>query len=401
MKNKNLTVVVINDFDFIQGGATKVAIDTAQILYDNNVDVIYFSAVHKENNFKFKQITTDQKECLKDGIKGAFRGLYNFKVAKCLKKLLKKLDKENTIVHIHGWTKALSSSIFKVLGKGNFKVVLTLHDYFTVCPNGGFFNYKKCEICKKKAMSLGCVKSNCDSRNYIFKLYRVLRQYIQNRNVKKCKNLNLINISDFSLDKLKNYFDKNINIKKIYNPIKIEKQDRTNVENNDYYIYVGRVSKEKGVDKFCEAIKNLNLNAIVVGDGDQKDILEKKYKDSNIKFVGWQNTDSVCSYIKKSKALIFTSVLYETMGLTILEAKALGVPCIVSNLTAGSEFIDNTKDGLLYDGTVEDLKSKILLYEKSDIKNMSNIAYQNYWKSKHDDNHYYENLINYYNEIIK
>lgn len=401
MKNKNLTVVVINDFDFIQGGATKVAIDTAQILYDNNVDVIYFSAVHKENNFKFKQITTNQKECLKDGIKGSFRSLYNFKAAKCLKKLLKKLDKENTIVHIHGWTKALSSSIFKVLGKGNFKVVLTLHDYFTVCPNGGFFNYKKCEICKKKAMSLDCVKSNCDSRNYIFKLYRVLRQYVQNKNIKKCKNLNLINISDFSLDKLKNYFDKNINIKKIYNPIKIEKQDRTNVENNDYYIYVGRVSKEKGVDKFCEAIKNLNLNAIVVGDGDQKDILEKKYKDSNIKFVGWQNTDSVYSYIRKAKALIFTSVLYETMGLTILEAKALGVPCIVSNLTAGSEFIDNTKDGFLYDGTLKDLEDKILLYENSNIKNMSNIAYQNYWKSKYDDNHYYENLINYYDEIIK
>ena len=401
MRNNKLTVVVINDFDFIQGGATKVAIDTAQILYDNNVDVIYFSAVHKENDFKFKQITTNQKECLKDGIKGPFRNLYNFKAARRLKKLLKKLDKKNTIIHIHGWTKALSSSIFRVIGKENFKVILTLHDYFTVCPNGGFFNYKKCEICKKNAMSFDCIKSNCDSRNYIFKLYRVLRQYIQNKNMQKCKNLNLINISDFSLNKLEKYFNKNINIKKIYNPIKIEQRARIEAEKSDCYIYVGRVSKEKGVDVFCDAINELKLKAIVVGDGEERNNLEKKCKDSNIKFVGWQDINSVYSYMKKAKALIFPSVLYETMGLAILEAKSLGLPSIVSKLTAGSEFIDDKNDGFLYDGTLSDLVNKILLYEESDIKKISEKAYFNYWQLPYNEDAYYKNLMAYYYEVMK
>ena len=35
------------------------------------------------------------------------------------------------------------SSVFDVAFKMNFKLVLTLHDYFTACPNGGYFNYQK------------------------------------------------------------------------------------------------------------------------------------------------------------------------------------------------------------------------------------------------------------------
>ena len=79
MENKDLTVIVVNDFDYVQGGASKIALDTAQTLYDNGINVIYFSATHQENDYKFKQVTTNQKECLKDGIKGAIRSLYNFK----------------------------------------------------------------------------------------------------------------------------------------------------------------------------------------------------------------------------------------------------------------------------------------------------------------------------------
>ena len=42
------TVIIVNDFNYIQGGASKVAIDTARILKDNNIRVIFFSAVNKE-----------------------------------------------------------------------------------------------------------------------------------------------------------------------------------------------------------------------------------------------------------------------------------------------------------------------------------------------------------------
>ena len=145
---KDITIVIVNDFDYVQGGASKVALDTAKILHENGYKVIFFSGSHQDNeytNIGFKNISLNISECLKDKnkIRGSLRGIYNLKARKEFKRLLSNLDPNKTIIHIHGWTKTLSSSIFNVAFKMRFKVVLTLHDYFSACPNGGFFNYKK------------------------------------------------------------------------------------------------------------------------------------------------------------------------------------------------------------------------------------------------------------------
>ena len=72
--------------------------------------------------------------------------------------------------------------------------------------------------------------------------------------------------------------------KKGFNTENIEKIDPTR---NKYFLYVGRISKEKGVDLFCKAITRLGYEGIVVGDGDERKRLEKEYP--NIKFTVWKN----------------------------------------------------------------------------------------------------------------
>ena len=145
MKRTLKNIVIINDFDYTQGGASKVAIDTANLLC-NDYNVYFFSgdsSMTSTLNKKVIKICTYQGEALKNKNKliGSINGIYNFKAKKMLKNVLKKLKNEETIVHIHGWTKCLSSSVFDICWKMNFKVILTLHDYFTACPNGGYFNY--------------------------------------------------------------------------------------------------------------------------------------------------------------------------------------------------------------------------------------------------------------------
>lgn len=398
MKKNKLTIVIVNDFDYVQGGASKVAIDTANLLFKNNINVIFFSATHEENNYQFKQICTYQKECLKDGMKGAIRSLYNKKVKKEFSHLLDTLDKENTIIHVHGWTKSLSSVIFDVANKKGFKLVLTVHDYFSVCPNGGFYNYKSGTICTKWACSFNCITTNCDSRNYAFKLFRIIRQFIQNKNTKKIKNIKyMISISDFSIDKIKPYLS-NTTIRKIYNPIPVLKKefDFSIKENN--YLYVGRLTKEKGVENLCEAVTEANKKLIIVGDGDLKTGLEKEYP--NIEFVGWKKSSEVEKYMKTSKALIFPSKWYEGAPLTILEALCVGLPCIASNKCAAVDFIIDSKNGVLYDGTTNGLIKAIEKFEKLDLNKICNFAYSNYWKKPFDEERHYNELIKYYKEIV-
>lgn len=373
------TVVIVNDFNYVQGGASKVAIDTARILKDTGIEVYFFSAVNREedNIDGIRYISTNQNEALKEKnkIKGALNGIYNFKAKKEFAKLLKKLDKQTTIIHIHGWTKALSSSIFDIALKMNFKVVLTLHDYFTACPNGGYFNYKKNEICHLKPLSTQCIKCDCDSRNYGFKIYRVMRQFVQNKIVKLNDKIeNVITISELSEKILKSTLGKQVRITRIYNPIDVEEKiKKIDSGKNEYYIYVGRISKEKGVELFCQAITELGYKGIVVGDGEEKEKLENQYK--NIEFTGWKDKEEIRQYMENAKALIFPSRWYETAGLTILEAQAVGLPTIISDNTASEEFALDKKMVFKQNDLV-DLKEKISNFEHSNmkIKKNNNIA---------------------------
>lgn len=398
MENK-MTIVVVNDFDYIQGGASKVALDTAELLHKNNYDVILFSATHKENNYNFKQVCTNQEECLKDGIKGALRGLKNKKVEKEFSRLLDSLDRSNTIIHVHGWTKSLSSVIFKVIAKKKFKMVLTVHDYFTSCPNGGYFNYKKNSICKKKAMSFDCIKTNCDSRNYLIKLYRVIRQKIQNKNLKKI-NGNCIYVSDFIQKVLKSTIIGKWNYKKIDNPIDFPKKKFSNSKKNDDFVYVGRLSKEKGIDLFCEAITKASVNGIIIGDGSEKERLEKQY--TNIKFLGWKNKEEISNILLKTRTMIFPSLWYEAAGMTALEAQSIGIPVIVANECATSDYIKDNINGLIFEsGNVDDLVQKIKKCDDKLVEKMSKNSYDMYWKKPYDNDKYIKELKKYYLEILK
>lgn len=399
------TVIIVNDFNYIQGGASKIAIDTARILKDENIRVIFFSAVNKndEKIEGIEYISTYQNEALKERnrLKGIFNGIYNLKAKRKFENLLKTLDKKTTVIHVHGWTKALSSSIFDVAFKMNFKVVVTLHDYFTACPNGGYFNYKKNKICFLEPLSCKCIKCNCDSRNYFFKLYRIIRQFVQNKVVKLNDKLeNVITISGFSENILKKTLRKNVNIARIYNPIDIEKNiEKANPEKNEYYLYVGRISKEKGVDLFCKALTELKVRGIVVGDGEEKEKLKKEYP--NIEFTGWKNKNEVKKYMNGAKTLIFPSRWYEGAPLTVLEAMAMGVPCIVSNCSSAIDYIsEEMREKQIFDiYNIESLKEKIL-EGKNDIAETSTKMYNYFWKKLYKNDIYFLNTMETYEKML-
>ncbi|QGX45346.1 glycosyltransferase family 4 protein [Streptococcus equinus] len=360
-------VVVINDFDYIQGGASKVAIQTANLLKENNPDlnVYFFSGAHdSKSNLRSDVISicTNQGESLKskNKLKGAIDNLYNFKAKKQLKELLLTLDRDETIIHVHGWTKCLSSSVFDVAFKMNFKLVLTLHDYFTACPNGGYFNYQKNEIWTVKPFSLKYILNNCDSRNYFFHFYRLLRFFIQDKIVRLNDRLtDVITISDFSENILRKTLNPNTHIHRVYNPIDLDpNREIVDYTKNDYFLYVGRISKEKGVDVFCEGVTKANKKGVVVGDGSELEKLKNEYP--NIEFVGWKNSQEVKEYMKKARALVIPSRWYEAAPLTPIEALQYGIPIISSDCNAAVDYLENGINGCMFSIEINNLSDIVL-----------------------------------------
>lgn len=106
-------------------------------------------------------------------------------------------------------------------------------------------------------------------------------------------------------------------------------------------LYVGRVSKEKNIDEFCE-LDILHTNKIVVGDGPYRKTLEKKYTD--VEFVGYKFGTELASYYQNSDVLVFPSTV-DTYGIVMLEAMACGTPCAGYNVTGPKDQIRNGING--------------------------------------------------------
>lgn len=401
-------IIIICDFAFVNGGSEKVAIESAIGLANKGKNIAYFCATgpidERLRHENIEVICLNQSSIVenKNKILGAIQGTWNKRARDKLSTMLEKYDSEDTIIHLHLWQKALSGSIIKVIVEKKFKVVFTMHHYFIACPNGGFFNYKKNEICNCKAMGLKCLITNCDSRNYFYKVWRYLRLLIEQNISRSLDYLtNYIYISELGKNALIPYINKNSNYFYVPNPIDIKKEELIDITQNEYYIYVGRLSKEKGVTLLAKAAKELKLNIIFIGEGECRDEIINIYPQAKI--TGWLNKEKVMKYIKLSRGMIFPTLWYEGMPLSVLECLANGIPVLVTDTCAAKEVINDGVNGFLFkNNNLEDLKSKIInLEDNNKLKSLSEEAYKSFWSKDYSLNSHLKKLLYTYNKIIK
>lgn len=361
--------LIISDTAEINGGGAKVAITAARGFADNGNTVVFFAGGGKTHHSllhpNIKVINLGMKNLIQGNrFVMFFNGINNTIAKKELSKLLNSININEYEIHVHSWVKTLSPSIFVALRKNKCRFFITTHDYFLVCPNGGLYNYPKCQICHKKGLSASCLFTNCDSRNYVFKLWRWIRFVYQTKCINKC-NYSLIHISNVTsqIIKLK---EKNDYL--IKNPIDLYLEKNIVFEEKLFYAYIGRLSNEKGVDLFCEAMAKTGKNAFIIGTGPLEKQLKNKYKTfNNIVFLGWIKNEEIKGIYKKIKALIFPSIWYEGAPLIIPEVQSYGIPCIVSDACSGKEYIHEGENGFVFSSAnVESLIDKINKLESVD-----------------------------------
>lgn len=400
-------IIIVNDYSFVEGGASNVALRSAIELKKCGYNVTLFSAVgppmEELKRYGVNCITTEQFDILNNTnrVQAMIQGIWNIKAAKRFSELLKDFDKDSTIIHLHLWCKALSSSIIRVAIKRKYKIVQTLHDYFTVCPNGGLYNYNTQEICKSKPMSKECIFCNCDSRHYYHKIWRIIRQIYQKKKGFMPSGVrDYIYISEMSKQIIREHLPKNSKFYYVRNPIDISKEEKVNVIKNNTFLYVGRLSKEKGVLLLAQAAKELHSRIIFVGDGELKEQIKSIYPEAKI--TGWLDKNEINKYLNKARALIFPSLWYETLGMTALEAKAKGIPVVVSDKCTARDVIKDNEEGLWFKrGNLQDLKDKMINILDDDLAyTLSNNSYLEYWKEPYDNNNHLRELIKCYNTIL-
>ena len=120
------------------------------------------------------------------------------------------------------------------------------------------------------------------------------------------------------------------------------------------FIFVGRIVRDKGMNELAEAMKKLisekrskQVKLLLVGSfekgnplyGDNEDFLRNS---EHVKFVGWQ--EDVRPYLAAADALVFPSYR-EGFPNVPIQAGALDIPCIVTNINGCNEIIKDNLNG--------------------------------------------------------
>lgn len=346
-------VLIVNDFAYINGGQAKVAIETARLLAQAGIGVTFFAGCGPIDPALdmagIETICLHQHDILTDPnrLRAMGRGIWNRSAAKALQALTARFDPASTVLHCHGYAKALSPSIGPVLTDGRLPTVYTMHEYFLACPNGGFYNYPKNEICTLRALGTRCLATNCDARHPTHKAWRVLRQVATwgpGRLPHKLENV--IYISETQRLAMAPYLAPETRLHHLPNPVPLPDLPPVDVEKNDIFLFVGRLAPEKGGVMFAEAAKTAGVRAVFVGNGPEADAIRAANPDAVI--TGWQSPDRVQGWISKARALVFPSLWYEGQPLVPLEALGRGVPVIAGRWSAASEAIENGVTGVIY-----------------------------------------------------
>lgn len=398
-------IIIVCDSARVLGGIENVAFTSAVGLKKSGFNVIMFAAMGPIDNYLISNgiqvYCLNQIDILsnKNKVKALIQGCFNIKAYNQLNNLLKSYNPKNTIVHIHCWSKALSACVFLSAKKRKFKIVITAHDFFSICPNGALFNFKKTSHCSLCPMGIKCLLSNCDSRNYSHKLYRFIRTWLQYKFMFN-NYFFVITISKITKDLLSPLLEyRTSKIYNLINPVILNDNKCIDITHNNCYIFIGRLSREKGCSLFCEAITQLGLKGVVLGDGYQLDYLKTRYP--NIQFVGWVNGVEKEKYVCQAKALVATYLWNETFGLTIPEMKSYGIPCIVPDKGGPAEQITDGIDGYHYSfGDIESLKKVILDFEKCNLNELQQNLVNHFNKDRYTIANHVKNLIGIYNDII-
>ncbi len=398
-------VIIVNDHAFINGGQTKVAIETATGLAARNIKVTYFAACGPvDEALNVPGVTVeclDQKDILDEPnrVRAMTRGIWNRGAARALRKLLADQNPVTTLVHAHGFAKALSPSIGPVLTGSQVPHLFTMHEYFLACPNGGFYDYQAHEICTRKALGVDCLTTNCDVRKPVHKYWRVARQMALQTAGNMPRGLqNIAYISQTELDAMASYMPEGAQLHYLPNPISVDQGPRVAAEDNDAFVFVGRLNPEKGCVDFAKAAKQAGVRAVFVGEGSEREAILAANPDAEI--TGWVTPAEVETWLTQARALVLPSLWYETFGLVAYEGIAKGVPCIVGGWNAAAEAVTDGETGLVYatrDGLADALTKA---QEPALLGQMSKAAYDRYWANPLTPDRYIDRLLVTYNEVM-
>lgn len=403
-----MKILLVNKFHYLKGGSEKYYFELANLLKEKGHQIAFFSMQNEKN------IKTGEKEYFVDEIDlntgsklKALDVIYSKENKKKMTEALE--DFKPDIVHINNFQRQLSESIIDAINEKNIPIVFTAHDVQAVCPAITMLDRNKqiCELCMK-GKYFNCIKKKCIKNSNLKSILGAIEgKYYRLRKVYNKKISYIITPSEFYKEKLIEDGENEKNVEAIHNFIHLEDY---NLETSDkgYGLYIGRLSKEKGILNLVEAFSRLQGEKLyIAGDGPEKEkiekIIENRDLQDNIKLLGYLKQDDVKKYIKNARFIVVPSIWYENCPYSILETQAIGKPVIGADVGGIPELVKDKENGLIYKyDSIDELETKMkLLFENQELAERYGKKAKEYAEKFYSTETYYDKIIKIYEKVLK
>ena len=288
----------------------------------------------------------------KKGVKGLIQFFlypYNFLAANKIKRTIKEFAPD--IVHIHNTHYASGPAIIRAAKQMSIPVVMSLHNFRLLCPSATlFYKGKIFKSSINETFPWTAVKNKVLDNSFAKTFLTGFTNYLH-RKLGTWKMVDrYLPLAEFSkklfLESSHNFSEDKFVVKP--NFVELIPKQR---ESSDDYIYIGRLSLEKGIIELIKAFQLSNRKLLIIGDGPLNAEVHELIRESkNIQVLGQLNKTEIIQQLSTCKALIVPSVCYEGgVPLTIIEALACKTPVVASQLGAINDEIRHNETGWTFD----------------------------------------------------
>jgi glycosyltransferase involved in cell wall biosynthesis/radical SAM superfamily enzyme YgiQ (UPF0313 family) len=259
--------------------------------------------------------------------------------------------------HLIKWDSLILPFIAKALGK---KVVISLHDYFLLCPEYNLIlpNKTRCNKVYAMANDEGCFDCLGKKRHVtdISKAVQ-LHEYLADRHAIVGQMLKIADVvvapSNFVKQQFINAFDESLEDKICVIPHGISIQPQLPRPKRGHTLqvaFLGNLTIQKGAKCLIDAAKRLkgeNIAFHVFGDISDN-VIAKEALDADIVLHGAYQVENLPTLLSRIDIVLIPSIWHETFCLTLTEAQAMGIPVIAADIGAISERVDDGVTGFLF-----------------------------------------------------
>ena len=361
-----MRILMINKFLHPNGGSETYIFKLGQCLTAQGHEVQYFGMEHAGRcvGNRVNAYTSDMDfhgGSALSKLAYPIKTIYSSEARKKLRLVLEDFRPE--LCHINNFNYQLTPSILLEIARwkkrGNpCRVVFTAHDLQLVCPNHMCRNPGTGENCEK---CLGghfgnCVKGRCIHGSLAKSAVGMLEALLWN-GCGVYENLDvMICCSGF----LKKKMDTNpVFAKKtvaLHNFVDTFRKQAA--VKQDYVLYFGRFSREKGTETLIRVCRELpEIPFVFAGTGPLEGELAGV---PNIRNVGFQSGQALETLIRQARFSLCPSEVYENCPFSVMESQACGTPVLGADIGGIPELIQVGRTGELFEsGNAAQLKEKI------------------------------------------